>query len=151
PVGRTGPDVFSGRTFAVTGEGLAHRPVFWPTHRTGAFRLVLTIAAAGATPLLRAENNGAAPESQYGGPRPTDERSKRKDGGPRPTLLKWRHETRNRRAPRHPPQDRAPLDASVDLPEDGREARRAPEARQRRRNHRSRRQFRRPRLLQRSF
>jgi hypothetical protein len=64
PVGRTGPDVSSGRTFAVTGEGLARKPLDWLAHRTGALRLVLTISAAGATPLLRAQNSGAGPDSQ---------------------------------------------------------------------------------------
>src|SRR5690242_21521357 len=33
PVGRTGPDVSSGRTFAVTGEGLARKPLDWLAHR----------------------------------------------------------------------------------------------------------------------
>jgi hypothetical protein len=41
-----------GRTPCIGGEGLARGAC--ATHRTGAMGLVLTIAAAGATPLLRA-------------------------------------------------------------------------------------------------
>ena len=73
----------------------------------------------------------------------------------RPRYSRQPHDSRSRfaifRSSPSPSQDCSPLVASVDFPEDGRKAHRAPAAGQRRGHRRPRRPMGRPRLLQRPF